>query len=101
MGKINKGATFLRIDSPASIVAGRDISALVEVNLANNKGAIMATAILLIIENVVTRDTLPPSIPVTTGAAEAVGHRKHIIMPCATTSLNGAIIKYEIKAPPI
>ena len=34
--------------------------------------------------------TLPPSLPVTTAAAVAVGQMMQIIMPCATIGSNGA-----------
>ena len=37
--------------------------------------------------------TLPPSLPVTTAAAVAVGQRMHIMMPCATMGSNGAMRK--------
>ena len=81
IGSINRGATRWSISMLVSNKASEWMSLpLIEI-LTKIIGAIIATARLLIIEKDVTRDTLPPNIPVTTGAAEAVGHKKHIIIP--------------------
>ena len=64
-------------------------------------GASMATETFEIIENVASRGTLPPSMPVMTGAAVAVGQRKHISVPWARSMLNGAKAIYETMAAPI
>lgn len=45
--------------------------------------------------------TEPPSIPVITGAAVAVGQNTQINVPCATSTLAGRMRKYSPKAPNI
>ena len=46
-----------------------------------NTGARMATVMLEMMENVARRGTLPPSIPVITGAAVAVGQKTQMNVP--------------------
>ncbi len=77
------------------------VAACAPVMAGNNIGADMATAILLIIENVASRGTLPPSMPVMTGAAVAVGQNTHMNAPCATSVLNGLIARYMAMLPNI
>jgi len=67
----------------------------------NRKGANIATDILLIREYVASSVIEPPSKPVITGAAVAVGQNMHINAPWAISLLNGAITKYAITAPMI
>lgn len=43
----------------------------------------------------------PPSMPVITAAAVAVGANKQIITPCATMGLNGAKARYTASDPKI
>ncbi len=61
----------------------------------------MATEKLLTSENVARRGTLPPSIPVITGAAVAVGQNMHIKPACASVSPSGCNRRYMIIPPMI
>ena len=81
-GTIMSGKTFIPI--VRNDVASVPVAACAPVMAGNNIGADIATAILLIIENVASRGTLPPSMPVMTGAAVAVGQNTHMNAPCAT-----------------
>ncbi len=81
-----------------SVESIKDISELYPMN-ENRTGASMATEILLMREYVANIVTDPPSIPVITGAAVAVGQNMHINVPCAISVLAGAMAMYTATAP--
>lgn len=100
--------------SASAVISGTSISgitfmAMVAIDVAmgmsvlpiseNRNGAVMATIMLLMSENVASRGTLPPSIPVITGAAVAVGQNMHMKVPWATSTLSGDMAKNRASAP--
>lgn len=64
-----------------------------------SEGAVRAIAMLHSNEYVATLVILPPSILVITGAAVAVGMKKHINAPAATVALKLAKAAYTATAP--
>lgn len=69
----------------------KDMSASEPIIMEKSRGANMATQTLLTSEYVANKVIEPPSSPVTTGAAVAVGQNIHMKAPCATSSLSGLI----------
>ena len=95
-GTINNGKTrwpTIMVDCINELLSSK--SPIYVSNIGDNK----ATVTLLNRENVARRATEPPSMPVMTGAAVAVGQNMHIKVPCATISLSGLIAKYIVIAP--
>ena len=96
-GAIINGTTCMEI---LTVALQMLISALLPIRL-NRIGDIIATARLLTMEYVASRVTLPPNIPVTTGAAVAVGQKMQINVATASSSFMNRSNKYATKAPGI
>ena len=69
--------------------------------IVRSAGASIATLMLLMREYVANKVIEPPSIPVITGAAVAVGQNTQINAPWAMSELKGAIAIYAATAPKI
>ena len=85
-GSMMRGTTLVAMRVTDSM---KLMSASVPISV-NSIGASTATETLETIENVATRATLPPSIPVMTGAAVAVGQKMQMKVPSASSRLNGS-----------
>ncbi len=94
-GRSSNGVIFNDI---VENVSKNDISrsGLIKVNIT---GESMATEMFEMIEKVARRGTFPPSIPVMTGAAVAVGQKIHINAPCAISLLKVISMEYTVNAP--
>ncbi len=85
-GSIISGTTRVAI----RVTDSRKVMSASEPIMVKSSGAAMATVTLETMENVARRGTLPPSMPVITGAAVAVGQNTQMNVPSASSRLTGS-----------